>query len=319
LIYVDDILITGNDPVRIATTKQFLHNHFHLKDLGILKYFFGIEVSASKKGIFISQRKYAQEIIADAGLLGAAPINTPMERGLKLSDKGTLLKEPNCYRRPIGILIYLTVSRPDITYAVHVLSRFMQQPRKLHMEAALRVVCYLKKAPGQGLFFFSNSDFRLRAYCDSDWAGCPLTRRSTTGYCVFLGSSLITWRSKRQKTVSLSSAEAEYRAMTGACCELTWFRHLLRDLGISHQESALLYCDNKAALHIAANPVFHERTRHIEMDCHFIRDKIQDGSVTTRHVDSAHQLADILTKPLGKEIFVPMVHKLGVQDIHSPT
>jgi len=178
LIYIDDILITGNDPVRIAITgndpvriatiKQFLHNHVHLKDLGILKYFLGIEVSASKKGIFISQHKYALEIIADAGLLGAAPINTPMERGLKLSDKGTLLKEPNQYRRLIGRLIYLTVSRPDITYTVHVLSRFMQQPRKLHMEAALRVVRYLKKAPGQGLLFSSNSDFRLRAYCDSD-------------------------------------------------------------------------------------------------------------------------------------------------------
>jgi len=137
-----------------------------------------------------------------------------MKRGLKLSDKGTLLKEPNRYRRLIGRLIYLTVSRPDITYAVHVLSRFMQQPHKLHMEAALWVVRYLKKAPGQGLIFFSNSDFRLRAYGDSDWAGCPLTRRSTTGYCVFLGSSLISWRSKRQKIVSLSSAEAEYHAMT---------------------------------------------------------------------------------------------------------
>jgi hypothetical protein len=107
--------------------------------------------------------------------------------------------------------------------------------------------------------------------------------------------------------------------MTRACCELTWLRHLLRDLRISHQESTLLYCDNKAALHIATNPVFHERTRHIEMDCHFIRDKIQDGSVTTRHVDSAHQLADILTKPLRKEIFMLMVRKLGVQDIHPPT
>jgi hypothetical protein len=204
LIYVDDILITGNDLARIAATKQFLHNHFRLKDLGILKYFLGIEVSASKKGIFISQRKYALEIIADAGLLGAAPINTPMERGLKLSNKGTLLKEPNRYRRLIGRLIYLTVSRPDITYAIHVLSRFMHQPRKDHMEATLRVVHYLKKAPGQGLFFSLNSDFRLRAYCDSDWTGCPLTRRSTTGYCVFLGSSLISWRSKRHKTVSLS-------------------------------------------------------------------------------------------------------------------
>ncbi|RVW85060.1 Retrovirus-related Pol polyprotein from transposon TNT 1-94 [Vitis vinifera] len=293
LIYVDDILITGNDPVSIATTKKFLHSHFHLKDLGDLKYFLGIEVSASKNGIFISQRKYALEIIEDAGLLGAAPIDTPMERGLKLSDKSDLLKDQGRYRRLVGRLIYLTVSRPDITYAVHVLSRFMHQPRKAHMEAAFRVVRYLKNAPGQGLFFSSNNDFRLRAYCDSDWAGCPLTRRSTTGYCVFLGPSLISWRSKRQKTVSLSSAEAEYRAMTGACCELTWLRYLLKDLGVLHKEPALLYCDNKAALHIAANPVFHERTRHIEMDCHYIRDKIQDGSIITRHVSSAHQLADI--------------------------
>jgi len=319
LIYVDDILITGNDHASIVDTKKFLHSQFNLKDLGNLKYFLGIEVSASKKGIFICQRKYALEIIEDVGLLGAAPINTPMERGLKLSDQGVLLKEPSKYRRLVGRLIYLTVSRPDITYAVHVLSRFMHEPRKLHMEAALRVVRYLKGAPGQGLFFSSNNDFRLRAYCDSDWAGCPLTRRSTTGYCVFLGPSLISWRSKRQKTVSLSSAEAEYRAMTGACCELTWLRQLLKDLGLIHHEAALLFCDNKAALHIAANPVFHERTRHIEMDCHFIRDKIQDGSVITRYVSSTHQLADILTKSLGKESFIPMIRKLGVQDIHSPT
>ncbi|KAG5234660.1 Retrovirus-related polyprotein from transposon [Salix suchowensis] len=307
LIYVDDILITGNHHASIVATKQFLHSQFKIKDLGNLRYFLGIEISASERGIFISQRKYALEIIEDMGLLGVAPINTPMERGLKLADKGDLLKEPCKYRRLVGRLIYLTVSRPDITYAVHVLSRFMHQPRKSHMEAALRVVRYLKSAPGQGLFFSSKSDFRLRAYCDSDWAGCPLTRRSTTGYCVFIGPSLISWRSKRQKTVSLSSAEAEYRAMAGACCELTWLRCLLKDLGLVHHESALLFCDNKAALHIAANPVFHERTRHIEMDCHYIRDKIRDGSVITRHVSSTHQLADILTKPLGKEDFIPMI------------
>ncbi|KAI9180620.1 hypothetical protein LWI28_006665 [Acer negundo] len=191
LIYVDDILITGNDPVSIAETKTILHSHFHLKDLGDLKYFLGIEFSASKNGIFISQRKYALDIIKDAGLLGAAPVDTPMERGLKLSDKSDLLKEPGQYRRLVGRLIYLTASRPDITYAVHVLSRFMHQPRRLHMEAALCVVRYLKSALGQGLFFFSNNDFKLRAYCDSDWIGCPLTRRSTSGYYVFLGPSLI--------------------------------------------------------------------------------------------------------------------------------
>ncbi|XP_062005862.1 uncharacterized mitochondrial protein AtMg00810-like [Rosa rugosa] len=319
LIYVDDILITGNDPITISALKNFLNSRFRIKDLGDLKYFLGIEVSHSKNGIYISQRKYALEIISDAGLLGVAPVDTPMERGLKLSNKGDLLKDASSYRRLVGRLIYLTITRPDNTYSVHVLSRFMHEPRKPHMEAALRVVRYLKNTPGQGLFFSSQSDFRLRAYCDSDWAGCPMTRRSTTGYCVFFGSSLISWKSKRQKTVSLSSAEAEYRSITGACCELTWLRSLLRYLNILHSKPALLYCDNRAALQIAANPVFHERTRHIEMDCHYIRDKIQDGSVATKHVSSSFQLADVFTKALEKEVFIPLIRKLGARDIHSPT
>lgn len=205
LIYVDDILITGNDVNAIAALKQFLHSHFRIKDLGDLKYFLGIEVSRSRKGIFISQRKYALEILRDSGLLGAKPVSFPMEQNMKLSDSGELLKDLSQYRRLVGRLIYLTVTRPDITYSVHVLSRFMHAPRKPHMEAALRVLRFLKNSPGQGLFFSSQNDLSLRAFSDSDWAGCPVSRRSTTGYCVFLGSSLVSWRTKRQKTVSLFS------------------------------------------------------------------------------------------------------------------
>ncbi|RVW70673.1 Retrovirus-related Pol polyprotein from transposon RE1 [Vitis vinifera] len=168
LIYVDDILITGNDVNAIVALKQFLHSHFRIKDLGDLKYFLGIEVSRSKKGISISQRKYTLEILKDGGFLGAKPVNFPMEQNTKLSDSGELLKDPSQYRRLVGRLIYLTITRPDITYSVHVLSRFMHAPRRPHMEAALRVLRYLKNSPGQG-------------------------------YCVFLGSSLISWRTKGRK------------------------------------------------------------------------------------------------------------------------
>jgi hypothetical protein len=171
------------------------------------------------------------------------------------------------------------------------------------MAAALRVVRYLKSAHGQGLLLHSNNPLHLRAFCDSDWAGCLITRRSTTGYCVFLRNSLISWRTKRQKIVSLSSAEAEYRAMVGTCCELTWLRYLLTDLHMPVSDPVTLHCDNQAALHIAKNPVFHERTQHIEMDCHFIRDKILRGEIVTRYVISSQQLADVFTKALGKEKF----------------
>ncbi|XP_048231304.1 uncharacterized mitochondrial protein AtMg00810-like [Ricinus communis] len=191
LIYLDDILITGNDSENITDVKNFLHKNFRLKDLGKLKYFLGIEVSTSRKGINVYQRKYALEIIKDAGLLGATPVETLMERGTKLCENSEPLHDPGKYRRLIGRLIYLMVSRPNITYAVHVLSRFMHQPRKEYWDAALRVVCYLKGSPGQGLFFSANNDFKLSAFCDSDWAVCPLTGRSTSGYCVFLGHSLI--------------------------------------------------------------------------------------------------------------------------------
>ncbi|XP_031131940.1 uncharacterized protein LOC116033327 [Ipomoea triloba] len=269
---------------------------FKIKDLGNLSYFLGIEAQYSTKGLNICQRKYALEILSETGFLECKPARTPMAPGSKLAHgEGLPVDDPSSYRRLVGRLLYLTATRPDIAYAVQQLSQFVDAPTDHHLSAAHRVLRYIKSSPGQGLFYPCKTDLHLKVFSDSDWATCSESRKSITGFCVFLGSALIAWRSKKQATVSKSSSEAEYRVMASAVCEVQWLTYLLHDLQITPNKPATLFCDNKSAVAIAENHVFHERTKHIEIDCHIVREKLSQVSVS-----------EILKFPLVKEAHVMM-------------
>lgn len=243
-----------------------------------------------------------------------------MEQLLKLTNSdGDLLIDPSSYRRLIARLIYLIVSRLDITFTVNVLSQFMYASHVLHHLAALRVLCYLKTTLGYGLFFSSTCSFQLFTFCNFDWDSCPLTRQSTTGYVIKLGDSPLSWRTKWQPTISRYSVEAKYCSMASTTCELVWIRLLLHDIAMPHSQPALLHCDNQAAIHIARNPAFHKRTKHIELDSHLVREKIRSGLLTPSYVSASQQQADIFTKPLGRELFVFFQSKLGITDLRAPT
>jgi hypothetical protein len=297
LLYVDDMIITGDDKTGISALQQYLSQHFEMKDLGSLSYFLGLEVSQDSEGYYLSQAKYASDLLSRAGITDCKTELTPLEVNCKLTPlDGTPLEDATLYRQLVGSLVYLTVTRPDIAYAVHKVSQFMAAPRSSHFSAVLRIIRYVKGTLFHGLRFSANSSLVLSGYSDADWAGDPTDRRSTTGYCFFLGSSLLSWRSKKQTVVARSSTESEYRALADATSELLWLRWLLNDMGVTQSSATMLHCDNRSAIQISHNDVFHERTKHIEIDCHLVRHHVTNGTIRLISIPSVDQAADIFTK-----------------------
>ncbi|KAM1278709.1 hypothetical protein ACFX2J_030693 [Malus domestica] len=298
LIFVDDLIVTGDNMSEINTLKQYLNNKFAIKDLGTLKYFLGIEMAHSHKSFFLNQRKYVMDLLHEAKMTDCKLARTSLDSNLKLKTHGDLVPNLSYYQRMVSKLIYLIITRPEISYAVSIVSQFMHSPSMDHLKIVHRVLRYLKGSIGRGILMRNNSHTQISGYTDVDWAVNSLDRKSTIGFCTFVGGNLVTWKSKKQSVVARSSAEAENRAMASTTCELIWLKSLLLALGFPHQQPMSLHCDNQAAMHIASNPVFHERTKHIEVDCHYFRNQVQSKVIDTHYTRIHDQLADIFTKGL---------------------
>ncbi|GJZ05750.1 ribonuclease H-like domain-containing protein [Tanacetum coccineum] len=260
-------------------------------------------IASLNQEMFFSQRKYATEILERAHMVGCNPSRTPINTKSKLGDDGDLVSDPTLYQSLAGSLQYLTFTRPDISYAVQQVCLYMHDPREPYFSAVKRILRYVRGTLDHGLQLFSSSTTTLCAYSDADWVGCPTTRRSTSSYCVFLGNNLLFWSSKRQPTLSCSSAEAEYRGVANAVAETCWLRNLLRELHTLLSSATLFYCDNVSVVYLSSNSVQHQRTKHIEIDIHLVKDLVAAGQVQVLHVPSRYQYADIFTKGLPSTLF----------------
>ncbi|GJU78431.1 ribonuclease H-like domain-containing protein [Tanacetum coccineum] len=270
-------------------------SQFDMIDLGALNYFLGISAVRHPTGLFLSQKKYARQLLERAHIVNCNPSRTPIDTDTKLGPGDVPIQDPTLYRSLAGGL---------------------QEP---HFAALKRILRYVQGTLELGLQLYASATTSLVGYTDADWAGCPSTRRSTSGYCVFLGDNLLSWSAKRQHTISRSSAEAEYRGVANVVAETAWIRNLLRELHSPLLTATLVYCDNVSAVYMSANPVQHQRTKHIEIDIHFVRDMVKTGHVRVLHVPSRFQYADIFTKGLPSALFEDFRSSLSVRPPPAPT
>ena len=274
-----------------------------MKNLGPLRHFLGITAKRWPQGLFLHQRQYAIDILERAGMSDCKPCSTLVDTQAKLSeDDGPPVADATSYQSLTGALQYLTFSRPDIAYAVQQVCLHMHTPREPHLTALKRILRYLCGSLDYGLLLRPSPTSELVVYTDADWAGCPDTHRSTSGYTVFLGTNL----------VSCSSAEAEYRVVANDVAEASWLRQLLHELHSPLQRATLVYCDNVSVVYLSTNPVQHQRTKHVEIDLHFVRKCVAAGDVRVLSVPTTLQFADIFTKGLPSSVFLDFRSSLNI-------
>ncbi|KAK4394468.1 Retrovirus-related Pol polyprotein from transposon TNT 1-94 [Sesamum angolense] len=313
-LYMDDILLAGNNMEMIVATQKWLSSTFEMKDMGEAEYILGVKIhrDRSKKLLSLSQQTYIKRIIERFRMHNANPVDTPMDKSCVLSkelcpkreeEKKCMTKIP--YARAVGSLMYaMMCTRPDLCFAVGMVSRYQSNPGPDHWVAVKRILRYLKGTSNLALCYHGGS-LRLVGYNDADGSIDRDERKSTSGYAFLLGGAAITWCSKNQPCISLSTMEAEYVACTSAVQEVIWLRRFLKSLCISAHvdDAAVIYCDNTATIAYAKDPKYHGRTKHIDSRYHFIRDSIAQGEVVLRHIPTNDMIVDRFTKPLRRDAF----------------
>ncbi|GJX30580.1 retrovirus-related pol polyprotein from transposon TNT 1-94 [Tanacetum coccineum] len=293
-IYVDDIIFASTTPELCDQFSKIMCSKFRMSMMGKISFFLGLQISQSPRGIFINQSKYALESLKKYGMESSDPVDTPMVAKSKL-DEDTQGKavDPTHYRGMIGTLMYLTASRPDLTFVVCMCVRYQAKPTKNHLHAVKRIFKYLRGTVNRGLWYPNDSSIALTAYADADHAGCQDTRRSTSVCMQLLGDRLVSWSSKRQKSVAISITEAKYIALSGCCAQVLWMRLQLTDYGLGFYKIPM-HCDNKSAIALCCNNVQHSRSKHIDIRFHFIKEQVENGVVELYFVNTEYQLAEHL-------------------------
>ncbi|GJY59192.1 ribonuclease H-like domain, reverse transcriptase, RNA-dependent DNA polymerase [Tanacetum coccineum] len=318
-VYVDDLIITGTPKKEIDKFKAQMEEKFEMSDLGLLAYYLGIEVTQTNGDISIKQSAYASKILKEAGMIDCNETLIPMDPGTRLTKitEGTMVNSTE-YRSLIGCLRYLLHTRPDLSYSVGLLSRFMQEPREQHMKAIRQVLRYVKGTKDHGITYKHNGGNKIHGYSDSSYGVNTQEGKGTTGIIFYYGESPISWSTQKQATVALSSCESEFIAATAAATQALWLKRLLSKLTHTQEEKITIQVDNKSAIALMKNPVFHGRSKHIDTKYHFIRECVEREDIQVEFVSGEYQKADILTKALPKIKFLTMRQLIGLKDLsHS--
>ncbi|XP_031286059.1 uncharacterized protein LOC116144766 [Pistacia vera] len=312
-LYVDDLLVTGSNPEELDQFKSTMQTEFEMTDLGLMKYFLGMEISQTAGEIFVCQQRYATEILMKFGMENCKPVDTPLVPNLKLSKTdGVERVDEGKYRSLVGGLLYYTATRPDLMFTASYLSRFMSNPIELHFKAAKRVLRYVKGTIMLGICFRKAKSLKFLGYTNSDRGGSLDDAKSTFGYVFYLNQGVICWLSRKQETVAQSTAKAEYVFATAVVNQAIWLRKMLDDLHQVQGGPTLIMCDNQLAVAMEKDLVLHDRTKHIKIKYHAVREAKQCGEVSLMHYRGEEQVADIMTKALCKSKFEALRLELGV-------